>query len=142
MVDRITQLIRMLDGMGEAQQKTLLAGLARRDPALARRLRERQFAFDDLQHADDRGLQALIAKVDRRLALLALRGVDDAVLQAFVRNLSATAGRQLVEDVEAQGPKRRSDIEIARQAVVREALALRRQGKLTVQRPGVDDKLV
>lgn len=132
MPDRISQIIKMLDGMTPDKQEALLAGLKQRDPQLAKRIAERHFGFDDLSRVDDGGMRALIAEVDRRVALLALRGADDAVLRRFVQNLSLNAGRQLVEDIEALGPQRRSDVELARRAVVRAAIALRDAGRLTL----------
>ncbi len=131
MPDRITQLITMLDGMTPSQQDALIARLKQRDPQLARRIAERHFGFDDLARADDGGMRALIAAVDRRVALLALRGADD-VLARFVANLSLRAGQRLVEDVAALGPQRRSDVELARRAVVRAAIALRDAGRLSL----------
>lgn len=132
MPDRISQLITMLDGMTPSQQDALIARLKQRDPQLARRIAERHFGFDDLARADDRGMRALIADVDRRVALLALRGADDEVLARFVANLSMRAGQQLVEDVAALGPQRRSDVELARRTVVRAAIALRDAGRLSL----------
>lgn len=134
MPDRISHIIQMLDGLPPAKQQALIARLTARDPALARRLAERHFGFDDLQYADDRGMRALIADIDRRVVLFALRGVDDAVLQRFVQNLSMKAGQQLVEDIDAIGPQRRSDVEMARRTVVRAAIALRDAGKLSIER--------
>ena len=132
MPDRISQLVKMLDGMTPRQQKALIDQLRRRDPRLAKRLAERHFGFDDLVRADDRGMRALIAAVDRRVALLALRGAEDVVVRRFVQNLSMTAGQQLVDDIEALGPQRRSDVEMARRTVVRAAIALRDAGKLNL----------
>lgn len=132
MPDRISQIIKMLDGMTPTQQDALLAQLRQRDPQLARRIADRHFGFDALARVDDRGMRALIATVDRRVALLALRGADDGVLERFVRNLSATAGRQLVEDIEALGPQRRGDVEMARRTVARAAVRLRDEGRLSL----------
>lgn len=133
MPDRISQIVKMLDGMAPAQQTALLAQLRQRDPGLAKRLAERHFGFEDLARADDRSMRTLIAKIDRRVGLLALRGADDAVLQRFVQNLSLKAGQQLVEDIDALGPQRRSDVEMARRTVVRAAIALRDEGRFALE---------
>lgn len=142
MADRISQVLAMLDGMPPDAQAKLIDEIGARDPRLARRIRERHFGFDDLRHADPRGMQALVAELDRRIVLLALRGADDAVLAAVVHAHSTAAGQRLLADLDALGPQRRSDVETARAAVVRAALALRRAGTLRVDRPGVADPMV
>lgn len=142
MADRISQMIAMLDGMAPDAQAKLIEQIAARDPRLARRIRERHFGFDDLRHADARGMQALVAELDRRILLLALRGADDALVAVVVHAHSAAAGQRLLDDLDALGPQRRSDVEAARGAVVRAALALRRAGTLRVDRLGVTDPWV
>jgi flagellar motor switch protein FliG len=142
MSKRLSQLARMLDGLPPDKAKALLKTLEERDPELAEKLAEGHVSFDDLRYADDRGMQTLLQKVDRRQLRLALRGADDAVHQRFIENLSRNAAAQLIDDIENMAPQRRRDIDAARDDIVRLALRLKKDGTLILQRPGSREEYV
>jgi flagellar motor switch protein FliG len=142
MLKRISQLARMLDGLPPDKAKALMKTLEERDPELAKKLAEGQFTFEDLRYADDRGMRALLQKVDRSRVRLALRGADDIVHQRFIDNLSKNAAAQLIDDIENTQPQRRSDVEAARADIMRQALQLKKDGALILQRPGSREEYV
>jgi len=142
MSKRLTQLIRMLEGLPAEKAEAILAGLRQRDPDLADQLAEHTLVFEDLRYADDKGMRALLEKTDRRDLYLALRGAGPAVLARVVDNLSTNAGAELKDALETMPPQRRRDVDRARTAMVAAGTRLRDEGKLVIERPGGGEEYV
>ena len=69
------------------------------------------FVFDNLADLGDRELQALLREVPNDRLGLALRGADAKVKEKITRNMSQRAAQILLEDMEARGPVRLSEVE-------------------------------
>jgi flagellar motor switch protein FliG len=109
---------------------------------LAQQIADRTVTFDDLRFADDKGLRALLEKVDRRRLHVSLRGADDELLDRFLANLSQNAGAELTDALENAPPQRRSEVNKARTEIVKAATHLLNAGTLVLQRPGTREKYV
>ena len=120
----------------------VLKGLGQRSPALAEAIRMAMFAFEDLVYADDRGLQNLITRLDRKTLRLALRKTDEAVLSRFYSQMSTRAAEAVREDIEAMGRTRRSDVEDAQRKILHQAKAMIKAGEMVVIKPGDGDEWV
>lgn len=120
----------MFNVMEEELRERLLADLARRDPALAQDIQSRMFVFSHLAEFEKRDLQILIRALPSSLLALALRGADEKLRQAFLGNMSEKSAALLEEEMNAQGPRRLSEVEAARAKVVEIALALKKSGKI------------
>ena len=138
-IQHVAQLLSAQDGGRMAQ---VLVGLGHRSPALAEAIRMAMFAFEDLVYADNRGLQNLIAKVEKTTLRLALRKTEEAVLDRFYSQMSRRASEALREDIEAMGRTRRIDVEDAQRHILRQAKAMIKAGEMVVIKPGEGDEWV
>lgn len=99
---------------------------------LATKIEDLMFVFDNLREVDDRGIQTLMREVSTDLLTLALKGVDDEFQQLFLKNMSSRAAEMLVEDMEAKGPVRLSEVEAAQKEILSIARRLEESGELSL----------
>jgi flagellar motor switch protein FliG len=88
------------------------------DADLNTRIQELMFVFDDLGDVDDRGIQALLRDVPSEILGVALKGAEPRVKEKITSNMSKRAAEMLIEDMEAKGPARLSDVEAAQKEIL------------------------
>lgn len=101
----------ILNFMDSGQDQAILGEIARIDAPLSNRIQDLMFVFDDLVDLDDREMQLVLREVSGERLGLALRGADIKVRDKITRNMSQRAAEILLEDMEARGPVRLSDVE-------------------------------
>jgi flagellar motor switch protein FliG len=99
---------------------------------LANRIEDLMFVFDNLREVDDRGIQTLLREVSTDLLTLALKGVDEDFQQKFLKNMSSRAAEMLVEDMEARGPVKLSEVEAAQKEILNVARSLEESGDIVL----------
>ena len=67
---------------------------------------------------DDREMQLVLREVSGERLGLALRGADIKVRDKITRNMSQRAAEILLEDMEARGPVKLSDVEAAQREIL------------------------
>ena len=77
-----------------------------------------QTVFDDLINVDDRSLQTLMREISTETLVVALKGCEEALKEKFLKNMSKRAAEMLVEDMEAKGPVRVSEVEAAHKEIL------------------------
>ncbi|MCD7099434.1 flagellar motor switch protein FliG [Stenotrophomonas sp. MMGLT7] len=108
----------ILNFMDSGQDQGLLAAISKVDAELGNRIQEQMFVFDNLVDLDDRDLQTMLREVSGERLGLALRGADVKVRDKITRNMSQRAADILLEDMEARGPVRLSDVEAAQKEIL------------------------
>ena len=96
------------------------------------------FIFDNLMQLDDRGFQRLVREVPQENLLTALKGVDETLAERFFNNMSERAAEILREDMEASGPVKLADVEVAQKEIVRTAKRLADEGELMIGKAARD----
>ncbi len=99
---------------------------------LALRIQDLMFVFDNLRDVDDRGIQTLLREISTDLLTLALKGIDEDFQQKFLKNMSSRAGEMLVEDMEAKGPVKLSEVEAAQKEILAIARGLEESGEIVL----------
>ena len=99
---------------------------------LATRIQDLMFVFDNLRDVDDRGIQTMLREISTDLLTLALKGVDEEFQQKFLKNMSSRAAEMLVEDMEAKGPVKLSEVEAAQKEILTVARSLEESGELVL----------
>lgn len=135
----LRELASMLKNLDSATEAAILEGLAHRDPAIARRVRELQFVFADLTTLDDRAIQEVMRTVDPKVLATAMKGVAEHVSAVIWRNLSERASTALKEEQELLGPTKRADVERAQSEVVAGVRRLADEGVIVVSRGDEED---
>jgi flagellar motor switch protein FliG len=113
-------------------EESLLGGLREADSALAEVIEQLMFTFDDLAGVDDRGLQALLREVSGPSLATALRGADPRMRERVFANMSKRAAEILKDDMEAKGPVRLSEVDLAQKEIIATARRLESEGTLAL----------
>jgi flagellar motor switch protein FliG len=106
------------------------------DAALGSRIQDLIFVFDNLIDIDDRSMQELLRQVQSDKLLLALKGCDDALKEKIFKNMSQRAAEMLRDDLEAKGPVKLSDVEVAQKEILANARQLAEAGTIALAGKG------
>ena len=115
-----------------SQESALMEQVAKSDEALAARIEELVFVFDNLLDLDDRSMQELLRNVASEQLLLALKGTDEALKEKIFKNMSQRAAEMLKDDLEAKGPVRVSEVENAQKEILKVARKLAESGAIAL----------
>lgn len=110
--------------------------------ALVDTIRHYMFVFDDLLLIDAMAMKELVAKIDRKLLVIALKGTSDQLKNHFLQCMSQRGGDMLREDMDAAGPVRIRDVEAAQQQILAVVQQLESQGVLSLKGGGGDQYVV
>jgi flagellar motor switch protein FliG len=100
------------------------------DDNLGTRIQDLMFVFDNLGDLDDRSIQTLLRDVPSDKLALALKGAEPRVRDKMFNNLSKRAAEMMKEDMEARGPVRVADVEIAQKEILAAARKLAEDGAI------------
>lgn len=131
-------LAAILNATGSDLEKEMLEALTSQDEELSDDVKEKMFIFDNLMQLDDRGFQRLVREVPQENLLTALKGVDETLAERFFNNMSERAAGILREDMEASGPVKLADVEVAQKEIVRTAKRLADEGELMIGKAARD----
>jgi flagellar motor switch protein FliG len=123
----------MLKSLDHASQDRVLAQLAERDMELAEAVEREMFSFDDLPKVGQRSMQELLRNVEVPTIALALKGAPDRIEQHFADNLSTRALERVREEREMTGRVAMSEVEQAREDLMKIARRMYREGDLMVE---------
>jgi len=105
-------------------------------------VRQLMFVFDDVIGIDKEGIKALLAKIDRKVLTIALKGTGEKILHHFTQCMSQRSAEMLAEDMEALGPIRIRDVTSAQGQIVAAIRELQKDGTIAVGRGGDDQYVV
>ncbi len=108
------------------------------DPDLATAIMDNMFSFENLVAVDNRAIQTLMRNVEPDMLMIALKGADEQVQEKFFANMSTRAKAMFIDDMEAKGPMRITDVEDAQKATMRIARKLADAGELVLAGQGDD----
>jgi len=113
-------------------EKKIIEELDQVNAALSQQIQENMFVFENLNDIDDRGIQALVRQVTTDTLVIALKGADPGLQDKIFRNMSKRAAELLRSDLEAKGPVKLSDVEVAQKEVVAVARRLADEGTIMI----------
>jgi flagellar motor switch protein FliG len=119
-----------------SQESALMEQIEKADEALAARILDLVFVFDNLIDIDDRSMQELLRQVPAERLLLALKGADERLKEKIFKNMSQRAAEMLRDDLEAKGPVRLSEVEAAQKEILQIARKLAEAGTIAIAGKG------
>ncbi|MES0874090.1 flagellar motor switch protein FliG [Sinimarinibacterium thermocellulolyticum] len=122
----------ILNLMDSSEEQAIIGRIGELDQELSQRIQDLMFVFDDLADVDDRSVQTLLRDVGSETLGLALKGADPRVRDKILRNMSKRAAEMLVEDMEARGPAKLSDVEAAQKEILAIARRLADAGTIVI----------
>jgi flagellar motor switch protein FliG len=138
-VGGLKPLVDIINHSDRNTERLILEGLEERDSLLAEEVRAQMFMFEDILNLEDRMIQVLMRSVDVKDLALALKGVNEAVRDKFVSNMSERAGVGLIEDMDVLGPVRVKQVEEAQAAIIRVIRTLEESGEIVISKGSGDD---
>ncbi len=122
--------------------KSVLEAIENDDPKLALNIRNLMFTYDDLLSVPENGIRELVARLDKKVLALALKGSSEEMRNHLMKAISARAYEMLKEDMEVMGPVRSREVNKAKEEVVATARQLEGEGKIILKAEGGDEYIV
>ncbi|WP_456459889.1 flagellar motor switch protein FliG [Desulfurobacterium sp.] len=110
----------------------ILEDIRKENESLADSIEERMFKFEDILKLDNRAIIEILKAVEKNDLILALKGAPEEIVNKFLSNMSKRAAQMLMEDMEALGPVRKSDVEKARKKIIMVIKQLAAEGKIDI----------
>ena len=129
-VGGVNQAAKIMNFTKSDMETQIMGNLMERDEDLTGRIQDNMFVFDNLSGVDARSIQVLIRNIETDLLMVALKGADDLVKDTFLDNMSKRAGVLFLDDMEAKGPMRISEVEEAQKDILRTARRLSDAGEM------------
>jgi flagellar motor switch protein FliG len=131
----------ILNRMDSAMSEEILTNMQEQQ-ALVDAIRHYMFVFEDLLLIDATAMKELVAKIDRKLLTIALKGTSDQLKNHFLQCMSQRGAEMLREDMDAAGPVRIRDVETAQQQILAVVQQLESEGVLSLKGGGGDQYVV
>lgn len=125
--------------MNSTQEEEAIAHVREHDEALAQRIIDEMFVFENLLSLEDRSIQRLLKDIESSSLIIALKGAPQELRDKFLANMSQRAAETLREDMELSGPVRVSQVETEQKAILQAARRLAEAGEIVIAAPGTDD---
>ena len=125
--------------MNSTQEEEAIAHVREHDEALAQRIIDEMFVFENLLSLEDRSIQRLLKDIESDSLIIALKGAPQELRDKFLANMSQRAAETLREDMELSGPVRVSQVETEQKAILQVARRLAEGGEIVIAAPGTDD---
>lgn len=122
----------ILNFMDSGQDQAILGDIGKVDQELSARIQDLMFVFDNLADIGDRDLQLVLREVPNDGLSLALRGATQRVRDKITRNMSQRAAQILLEDMEARGPVKVSDVEGAQKEILATVRRMADEGTISL----------
>jgi flagellar motor switch protein FliG len=110
----------------------LMDAIREQDEEMSQQIQDLMFVFDNLADVDDRAIQAILREVQQDALLKAIKGADDELKNKITKNMSKRAADMLIDDIEAMGPVRLSEVETAQKEVLSIARRLADAGEVVL----------
>jgi flagellar motor switch protein FliG len=120
-------------------ETTLLGKIKETDEALAGKIEDLMFIFEDLSEVDDRGIQTLLREIESDKLLIAMKGSSDTIKEKIFKNMSKRAAEILRDDLDARGPVKLSEVESAQKEILTVARRLADAGELSLGGKGGEE---
>jgi len=131
----------ILNFMEASIEGAIMESIGEHDQDMQESISELMFVFDNLNEVDDRGIQALLREVSTDSLTLALKGADEGLREKILNNMSKRAAEMLREDMEARGPVKLSEVELAQKDIISTARRLAEDGDIVLGGSGGEEMI-
>jgi flagellar motor switch protein FliG len=132
----VAELMNRLDTL---TAREILDDIEREEPTLAMSIRDSMFTFEDFLEVPETQLRELMASIDKKTLMVALKGASEDLKSRFYRTMSSRAVDMMKEDSESMGPIRSKEVAKAHSEIVAIARKLESEGKIVLKSEGEDE---
>jgi flagellar motor switch protein FliG len=129
-VDAVAEMFNRLDSNAT---KDILDDIESANPELANSIRHLMFVFEDLLLLDVNAIKELLAKLDRKVLTVALKGTSEKMKTHLLQAMSQRGADMLREDMEAMGPIKIKEVEAAQQQIIAVVRQLESEGVISLK---------
>ena len=137
-VGGIRTAAEILNHLPSSHEAGVIDAMREYDAALAEKIQDEMFVFENLLEVDDRGVQALLREVQSESLIVALKGASQELRDKIFRNMSQRAGEMLKDDLEAKGPVRVSEVEAEQKEILKIVRRMADEGQVVLGGKGGD----
>ena len=137
-VGGVKQAAKIMNFVKVDMESQIMDGLSNLDEDIMLQIQDNMFTFENLVDVDNRAIQTIMRNVDQDLLMTALKGATEFVKEKFFDNMSSRARVMFIDDMEAKGPLRISDVEDAQKTIMRTARKPSDAGELVLAGRGDD----
>ncbi|HSM77563.1 MAG TPA: flagellar motor switch protein FliG [Bryobacteraceae bacterium] len=138
----VRAVAEMFNRLDSNTSKEILDAIDETDAGLGTTIRHLMFVFDDLLLLSAEAVKEVLAKVDRKILTVALKGTSDQLKGHFLQAMSQRGAEMLREDMEALGPVKISEVETAQQQIIAVVRQLESEGVISLKGAGGEQYVV
>jgi flagellar motor switch protein FliG len=129
-VEAVAEMFNRLDS---TTSREILEGVEQANPQMGETIRNLMFVFEDLLLLDVNAIKEVLAKVDRKILTLALKGTSEKMKNHMLQAMSQRGADMLREDMDAMGPIKIKEVEGAQQQIIAVVRQLEADGTLSLK---------
>jgi flagellar motor switch protein FliG len=129
----VRAVAEMMNRLDSGTSREILDHIETQDTSLGATIRHLMFVFEDLLVIDPTGLKEIVAKVDRKVLTVAMKGTSEQLRERILAGMSARGADMLREDMEALGPIKIKDVEAAQQTIIAIVRQLEKEGVVSLK---------
>lgn len=119
---------QILNRMSTTVKDRIVANIKAAQPALAAKIEEKLFNFDEIAELQPQGVQILVKSVEHKDLVIALKTANPGVKSALYGNMSERKREMVEEDFHALPPTRLIEVEEAQRRIMIRLDELRKAG--------------
>jgi flagellar motor switch protein FliG len=123
----------MFNRLDSGTSKEVLDIIEQSDQNLVETIRHLMFVFEDLLLLGPEAVKEVLAKVDRKILTVALKGTSDQLKNHFLEAMSQRGSEMLREDMDSMGPVKIKDVEVAQQQIIAVVRQLESDGTISLK---------
>jgi flagellar motor switch protein FliG len=129
----VRAVAEMLNRLDSTSTREILSHIEQQDTNIAETIRHLMFVFEDLLLIDPVGLKEVLAKIDRKILTVALKGTSEQLRNQILGSMSQRGADMLREDMEALGPIKIKEVEAAQQQIIAIVRQLETEGVVSLK---------
>ena len=123
---------RIMNFTRQEMEERIMKDIRKDDKNLSEDIQDNLFVFDYLIKSDVRALQTVLREIESEILVLALKGANPTLRDKLLGCVSARAAANIMDEMEAMGPVRLSQVQEAQKQVITVARRLSDEGKITL----------
>src|SRR5277367_3770783 len=123
----------MFNRLDSNSAKEILENIEQVNPNLVETIRHLMFVFEDLLLLDVNSVKEVLAKVDRKILTIALKGTSEQMKNHMLQAMSQRGAEMLREDMDALGPIKIKEVETSQQQIIAVVRQLETEGVISLK---------
>lgn len=133
---RLKSVAQVLSSSSPDMERSVFESLSEQDARMASELREYMFTWNDVATIDKRSMQKILGTVNTKTLSMALKASSPEIEANVLGNLSSRVREMVAEERELAGAVAMSEVELARDEIMRNIRAMIEAGEFTPAKGG------